>query len=46
MIALLHHEKHRAEFLEIHTLPSFERVLNEEWNDVLEQMLVAWRGTR
>src|SRR5581483_6996175 len=39
MIARFHHEQDIAELEEVHVLACFERVLDEEWNDALEQML-------
>ena len=39
MIARFHHSKHATELLEIHVLLRFQRVHDEEWNDVTRKML-------
>ena len=39
MNALLHQPKHVSEFLEIDALLRLERMLFEEWNDALDQLL-------
>jgi pheromone shutdown protein TraB len=41
MISRRHFQENPSELHEILTFPGFQRVLLEEWDDVLEQMLLA-----
>ena len=41
MIARLHEQEHAPKFLKIDTLLGFQRVVDEEWNDALEQVIQA-----
>ena len=40
MLARLHHQNHSSKFLKIDALSGLKRVLVEEWDDVLTQMLL------
>ena len=40
MIARFHHQDDTSKLLEIDALPRLQRVLDEEWDDALEQMLL------
>src|SRR5437588_10114816 len=39
MLARVHHQQNVAKLLKIDVLPGLERVLDEEWNDALKQVL-------
>ena len=41
MIARFHHSKHFAELLEVLLLLGFQRVHDEEWDDVIREVLPA-----
>ena len=41
MIARLHHQEHASKFLEVDSLFRFQRMLDEEWNDAFQKMLLA-----
>jgi len=41
MVARFHHQQHRSKLLEVDALPSTKPVLDEEWNDDSEQLLLA-----
>jgi len=46
MFTLLHHQHHRSKLLEVDALLSAERVLDEEWDDDLEQVLLGSHAIR
>src|SRR5207302_10406559 len=39
MLARVHHQQNVSKLLKIDVLPGLERVLDEEWNDALKQVL-------